>query len=190
MALRKTHPVRFPIPFRNQPRMEWWRKAVLWALNVRVKTRQETREILQQPHPVLVLGNHQSFVDGIIVALASPVPLTFAVEHAFARENPWTRRLLGWMEWRGLGAVVPLDQEHPVSLRTLLRALQRGTPVMVFPEGRISPDGVPLQEKPGAHWLARKTNARVIRIEIEGAHESRWFGKRGRHWRPVIRLLL
>lgn len=171
-------------------RLPWWRRALLRALNVRVYRRPETLATLSMPGPVLVLGNHQSFLDGIVVALASPMPLIFAVDVAFARDNRWTRALFGWMSRRGLGTVVPVARGQPAGLRSLLHALHAGAAVMVFPEGRISRNGMALPERPGAQWLARKSGARVVRIEIRGAHRSRIFGKEGCQWRPRIDLLL
>lgn len=128
----------------------------------------------------LVCANHVSLLDGVLIAFASPAPLVFAVDPRYSRHNRLTRWGLALLSRLGFGDVVPLDMATPFGLRTLRAALERGRSVMVFPEGAISPDGLPQPEQGGLRWLVSRTGAHIVRLEIRGAETSRLFGKNGR----------
>jgi acyl-[acyl-carrier-protein]-phospholipid O-acyltransferase/long-chain-fatty-acid--[acyl-carrier-protein] ligase len=139
--------------------------------------------------PCIVACNHLSMLDGVIVSLASPRPLFFAVNIFHAREHPLTSRLLAWMERRGLGTVVPLDSGSVFGLRRLRVALDDGHAVCIFPEGKIA-DAGPLPERPGLAWLQARSGCPVVRVRIEGAEHSRLFAGKGDQLWPKIRLVL
>ena len=139
--------------------------------------------------PCIVACNHVSMLDGVLISLASPRPLFFAVNVFHAREHPLTSRLLTWMEKRGLGTVVPLDGRSVFGLRCLHTALRDGHAVCVFPEGQIADEG-PLPERPGLTWLQTRSGCSVVRVRIKGAERSRLFSRRGNQIWPAIHLSL
>ncbi len=159
----------------------------LKLLRVSVRYREETLHALAQS-PSIVVANHVSLIDGVIVAMASPVPMVFSVETDFSVHSPIARFGLKLLSILGYGSVVPLDDTTPLGLRALLNSLREGRTVMMFPEGRISPDGEALPHQPGLGWLTGKIAAPVISLKIVGAHQSRLFGKRGRAWWPPVQL--
>jgi acyl-[acyl-carrier-protein]-phospholipid O-acyltransferase/long-chain-fatty-acid--[acyl-carrier-protein] ligase len=161
--------------------------AVLKLLRVSVRYRDGTLQTLRA-RPAIVIANHVSFVDGLIIALASPVPLTFGVDTEYAVKQAATRGGLAALSRIGLGSVVPIAADAPLGVRRLARALEQGHSVMVFPEGRISPDGSPCEKRPGVTWLSDHTNAPVVELRIEGAQHSRLFAKQGARWWPAIEL--
>ena len=136
--------------------------------------------------PVLVCANHVSLIDGVIVALASPVPLVFGVDTDFSRRSLLARSGMAALAALGFGRVVPIDAGSPFGLRALRKALDRGESVMLFPEGRISDTGWPLPEQPGVAWLAARCRAPVLRVRIRGAGRSKLFAKAGSAWWPRI----
>lgn len=147
-------------------------------------TRNVTRTLTKRP--VILTCNHLSMLDGALIALASPRPLVFAVNVNHAQLHPVTSRVLGGMVSLGLGRVVAVDSTRPVAARSLLQALSKGGSVMVFPEGRISPDGKPLRPMPGVDWLAKRAAVPVLSLRLRGSHRSRWFGKSGSEVWPRI----
>ncbi|ADC73287.1 phospholipid/glycerol acyltransferase (plasmid) [Thioalkalivibrio sp. K90mix] len=165
-----------------------WCRALLKAARVQVEYRPSTLRALYEPGPLIVTCNHQSYVDGPIIALASPVPMVFGVDPEFAETDPASSTALRWMEAAGLGRVVPVSSTKPIGLRELVKVLEKGGRVMIFPEGGIAPDGQTSAEYPGVQWMQRRTGARHIRLAIEGAYQSRVAGKAGTRWRPPIRL--
>jgi acyl-[acyl-carrier-protein]-phospholipid O-acyltransferase/long-chain-fatty-acid--[acyl-carrier-protein] ligase len=148
------------------------RLVALRLLRVRASYSPASIELLRQGRAI-VCANHVSLLDGVIVALASPVPLTFGVDTDFSRRSRLASRGMAALAWLGFGAVV-------------LKALDRGETVMVFPEGRISETGRPLPDQPGMAWLVRRAGAPVLRVRIRGAERSRFFAKAGKHFWPRI----
>ena len=170
--------------FRQPPR--WARSALLFLLRARALD----ADALLHAHAaaggrLLVTANHVSFLDGVLIALTSPIPMHYAVEREYAVRNRATSAVLAFLAWLGCGAVVPLDAQAPHGLRTLLRLLDQTSPVMLFPEGRIG-TGEPQAVMPGLAWLLKKSGATEFRIQIAGAEQSRLFAKAGSKWWPPI----
>lgn len=164
-----------------------WRRIALDSMRVSVDYGLVAAQMMHGP--TIVACNHQSLLDGIIVALASPRPMVFPVTPRYSRNHPLTPRLLRWLERRGLGRVVTMDGDHIYALRELRRALAEGDSVCIFPEGRIG-DGGCLQEQPGFRWLHEQTGCPVVRAVLTGADRSRLFAKAGSEYRPAIHLAL
>lgn len=161
------------------------RSVALRLLRVRTTYSAATVEVLRDER-VIVCSNHVSLLDGVIVALASPVPLTFGVDTDFSRHSKVASRGMAVLSWLGFGTVVPVDGSSPFGIRSLSKALDRGESVMLFPEGQISETGRPCAEQPGVAWLVRRSGVRVVRIKILGAERSRFFAKSGdKLWPPI-----
>ncbi|ART61460.1 hypothetical protein CBP36_21060 (plasmid) [Acidovorax carolinensis] len=134
----------------------------------------------------IVCSNHVSLLDGLIVALSSPVPLTFGVDTDYSKRSIVASAGMSVLAWMGYGSVVPVDDRSPFGMRSLAKALERGESVMLFPEGSISEDGAPREDRPGVAWLARRSGVPIIRIRIQGAERSSFFAKSGTELWPSI----
>ncbi len=163
-------------------------RTLLSALRTRVTYRNSTLALLDA-HPSVVVCNHVSLLDGLLVALASPLPLVFAVDPAYSVHSLAARTGMRLLAAIGYGSVVPLDTSSPMGLRALHRALRAGNSVMLFAEGSISPDGLPRPAKPGFRWLADSCGAPVVELQINGAELSRIFSKSGGCLWPRIQIL-
>ncbi len=165
------------------------RRALLRVLRVRVTYKDSTAAILASGEACILACNHVSLLDGIIVALASPVPLAFAVDTEYSRGVGVTTRFLHVLAWMGFGKIVPIDATAPFGIRNLLTELTHGGRVMVFPEGCISETGRRGIDQPGVKWLADRSGVVVAELEIRGAEQSLLFAKSGSVMWPRIRLL-
>lgn len=164
------------------------RSVLLRMLRVRVTYKESTKAVLSSGEPCILVCNHVSLLDGVIVALASPVPLAFAVDTEYSRGAGATARFLQVLAWLGFGKVIAIDAIAPFGTRTLLTELKQGGRVMVFPEGCISETGQRGSDQPGVKWLADRSGIAVAELEIRGAERSRLFAKSGSALWPRIRL--
>ena len=117
--------------------------------------------------PVLLIANHQSYLDLLAIGLTSR-RYAFYLAKATLFEN---RILAGVI--RSLGAV-PIDLAgfSRDGLRATAQLLDEGKVVVVFPEGERTPDGALHDFKPGVTLLLKKLRAAVVPLGIAGAYHA------------------
>jgi 1-acyl-sn-glycerol-3-phosphate acyltransferase len=116
--------------------------------------------------PVLLVANHQSHLDPVLVGLACPRQLKYLARHdLFFWPFSW------WI--RALGAV-PIDRKRGAlgGIKTTLKLLEEREAVLVFPEGSRTPDGSLHALLAGFCLLARRSGATVVPLAIRGAYDS------------------
>ncbi|MBL9215083.1 MAG: MFS transporter, partial [Opitutaceae bacterium] len=110
----------------------------------------------------LLVSNHLSYVDAVVLQIAAPRPLRFVAFAGFAR-SPVVRFLL-----RAAG-VIPVTPNKPLKgIRLAVEAMQRGELVCVFPEGAISRTGQLMQLRRGFETMARQARAPVVPVALDG----------------------
>jgi 1-acyl-sn-glycerol-3-phosphate acyltransferase len=137
------------------------------AMPVLFRLRIEGGRHIPRTGAALLIANHQSFLDPILLGLCSSRPLRY-----LARRTLFQNRFFGGLI-RALRAV-PIDQEGvgKEGLRTILDELQAGEAVVVYPEGERTPDGKVHALKPGVHLLIRRTQAPIVPVGIAGAFDA------------------
>ena len=110
----------------------------------------------------IVIANHLSYVDVVVLQLACPRPMRFV-----AYGGPGTYKLLDWFFERA-GAIVFNSETSPQWLRFTVDALRKGELVCVFPEGGISRTGQLMTIRRGFELMARTAGVPVIPAAIDG----------------------
>lgn len=132
----------------------------LFGLRVRGKERLVTEG------SVLVVSNHQSFLDPpLIGGLYEDEMYYLARKTLFRGPAKWL-----YTQWKA----IPVDQERPglASLKKIIRLLREGNRVLVFPEGERTVDGSLGQAQPGVGFIAMKSGAAIQPMRIRGAREA------------------
>lgn len=117
--------------------------------------------------PVLILANHESYFDPLLVGLAVRRQISYLARSTLFR-SPSFRWLI-----TSLGAV-PIDQEGlgREGLQLSTDILQKGNPLLIFPEGERTPDGNMLPFKAGIMLVLRRCPVPILPVGIAGAFES------------------
>lgn len=135
---------------------------------------------------VLVVANHTSFLDAVLLAAFLPDDLTFAINTHVAKRW-WVRPFLR------LVRSFPMDPTSPYSTRALIRYLQEDRKAVIFPEGRITVTGALMKIYDGTGMIADKSGSVLLPVRIDGAQYTPFSRLRGRvrlRWFPRIRLTI
>ncbi len=116
------------------------------------------------PSAVIVV-NHVSFLDALLLVAFLPGRPTFAINTHVARWW-WVRPFLALVD------AYPLDPTNPMATKGLIRAVQEGRRVVIFPEGRITVTGALMKIYEGPGMIADKAGAPLLPVRIEGAQYS------------------
>ena len=111
---------------------------------------------------VLIIANHTSFLDPLLLGVFLPDDITFAINTQIS-QRWWLKPFLG------LSRVFPMDPTHPLSLKDLIHYLENDTRTVIFPEGRISVTGSLMKIYDGTGMVADKSEAAVLPVRIAGA---------------------
>ncbi len=116
--------------------------------------------------PVLMVSNHQSFLDPILIGL----PMSRRRFFALARKTLWDTRGFGWLI-SGLNAI-PVDQESGTgdlkAMRNCIEILKRGEAMMIFPEGARTLSGKTEPFETGTMLLIKRAKPTVVPVALEG----------------------
>jgi acyl-[acyl-carrier-protein]-phospholipid O-acyltransferase/long-chain-fatty-acid--[acyl-carrier-protein] ligase len=111
---------------------------------------------------VLIIANHSSFLDPLLLGVFLPGKVTFAINTQIAKRW-WLKPLIN------LTGFFPMDPTHPLSLKNLIHHLQKPSHTVLFPEGRITVTGSLMKVYDGTGMVADKSGATILPVRIEGA---------------------
>ncbi len=125
------------------------------------------RERMIQSGPVILAMNHQSYLDPPLAGTTCDRAIYF-----LARRTLLDVPLLGWVLPKL--NVIPVNQEgvDRSAIKAVIRVLQAGNGVLVFPEGSRTFDGTLQPGEPGMGLMIAKTLAPVVPMRIFGAREA------------------
>lgn len=124
-------------------------------------------ENLPTEGPVLIVANHQSFLDPPAIGYRVKRYLTF-LARASLFDIPVAGKLL-----QALNTIPLRDEQGDVrAIRAVIDRLKRGEAVVMFPEGARTFDGQPTQFREGAAIIINRAKCPVIPVAIEGAFDA------------------
>ncbi len=121
----------------------------------------------------LVVSNHVSFLDGLLLAAYMPRRAIFAV-NVFTVSKWWARPFM-WPIER-----YEIDPLKPMSMKGMIKGVKSGRTGVIFPEGRLTRTGSIMKVYAGPALIADKADAPIVPVRLEGAEFtpfSRMHGK-------------
>src|SRR5438874_10162756 len=109
----------------------------------------------------LLLPNHITWVDAIVLQLACPRPIRYIIDQEF-----YHKRML--RPFLGTVGCIPIDARHSRSaIRAATEQLAAGEIVCLFPEGQLTRSGTLLRLRRGYELIAQHANASVVPVWLD-----------------------
>jgi 1-acyl-sn-glycerol-3-phosphate acyltransferase len=129
---------------------------------------------------VLLVANHQSYLDPVLVAVRLYRPVSF-----FAKSELFENPYFGWFI-RMLHAFPVRQGEGDIgAVKELIRRLNEGYAMNIYPEGTRSLDGQIAPLEKGVALIIRKANVPIIPVAIEGSFAAWPKGNKLFHASPI-----
>ncbi len=118
---------------------------------------------LSAPGPVLLLPNHVSWFDWLLLYVCLDDDWRFVTSEPASRVSPVHRFVMVNRH------TFPVDPASPYAVKRMAEFLNAGGRLVLFPEGRLSDTGALMKLFDGTGFLLHKTNAKVITAYLRGA---------------------
>ncbi len=123
--------------------------------------------------PALLVCNHVSYMDALILAASVPRPMRFVMYYRIFQIP-----VMRWI-FRAAGAIpIASPKEDAAMMRrafdSIDEALARGELVLIFPEGRLTPDGDIQPFKSGVERILERRPVPVVPMALRNMWSSMW----------------
>jgi len=134
--------------------------------NLVYRIQAQGRENIPLKGPALMVSNHVSFVDAMLIGAASPRLVRFLIFRTYY-ELPF----VGWI-FRAMGCIPISDRDGPKALirsfQAAREALEQGELLCIFGEGEITRHGQMQGFKKGFERITRGSSAPIIPVHLDG----------------------
>ena len=152
---------------------------IMWMLVHSIyKLQREGVEQLPEEGPAILVCNHVTFVDGLVISAAFKRPIRFIVERAYAQMP-----VVGYVYRKGKAIPVVPAKEDPAALDKAMDAisagLKAGDVICIFPEGKLTTNGDMGEFKKGIERIVARDAVPVIPMALRGlwgSYFSRFYG--------------
>ncbi len=153
-----------------------WRFLIWIWIHLMYRLRKTGLEHLPETGPALLVCNHVSFVDALVIGGLCPRPVRFVMDYRIFRQP-----LLGWFfRLARTIPIAPRSEAPEVFARAfdeVRRALEAGELVCIFPEGGITRDGELQRFRAGVREILRRAPVAVVPMALRGLWGS-FFSRR------------
>jgi acyl-[acyl-carrier-protein]-phospholipid O-acyltransferase/long-chain-fatty-acid--[acyl-carrier-protein] ligase len=152
-----------------------------WIVRLLYRFRAYNLSVLDTPGPVLLLPNHVSWWDWLLIGVCLEDDWRFVTSSTTADISWFHKRVM--INRR----TFPVDMNSPFAVKRMAEYLQKGGRLVLFPEGRISCTGSLMKLFDGTGFLIFKTRPKVITAYIRGAERLPFSRTPGRkQWFPRL----
>jgi 1-acyl-sn-glycerol-3-phosphate acyltransferase len=162
-------------------RQRWWRRlarTLAWLTGIHIDV--DHAERLPAHRPLILVANHGSYLDAIVLAAALPLDLTFVAKAEFRRYWPMRH----FLESVDTVFVARFDTAAGIEgAHELTRAAKQGQSLALFPEGTFQADSALLPFRMGAFVASAESGAPLLPVTIHGTRAilaaGQWLPRRG-----------
>jgi 1-acyl-sn-glycerol-3-phosphate acyltransferase len=145
---------------------EYLLRFVAWVLSHFVyRFKVQGDEHIPTQGATILVSNHVSFVDAILLMAASPRPIYFLMDHRIFQVP-----VLGWLFRLGKAIPIAPRAENPVAYEAAFEAaakvLEEGDLLAIFPEGGITKDGALQEFKGGIMKILERTAQQGLSVPV------------------------
>ena len=157
---------------------EFLMRFIIWMLvHTLYRVKQRGLDHLPAEGPAVIVANHVSFVDALVIAAASRRPIRFVMDHTIFKIP-----VLSFVFRTGRAIPIASRKEDPARLEQaydeVARALEDGELICIFPEGRITTTGDLNPFRSGVERIVHRTPVPVIPMALRGLWGS-FFSREG-----------
>jgi len=152
---------------------------MIWVLsNTIYRVKENNLQHIPREGPAVLVCNHVSFVDAILIAGACPRPIRFVMDH-----NIFKSIILGWF-FKAVKAIpiAPSHQNEDIytqAFDSISEALKNDELVCIFPEGKITKNGDINPFKNGIEKIIERDPVNVVPLALQGLWGSFFSHKDG-----------
>ena len=158
------------VPGRTLVRVAWWDFCAFlcWSwLRLALGLRRLHRERVPRTGALLVIANHQSYLDPMVCG----VTVWDRQFTALARDTLF-KGAFGWVLRSVSARPIRREGGDLEAMKAALAELEAGRTVILFPEGTRSEDGEMLEFKRGVLLLVRKARPTILPMGVAGTFEA------------------
>lgn len=164
---------------------KYYGKFVLWLVNAKVEVEYEDEEeflnLKESKEPVVVVANHQSFVDIPLILGYVDLNLGFVAKEEIRKWGIFNL-------WMDRAQCVFLDRSNSKkaldSFKKAIEFIKNGKSICIFPEGTRTKDGTIGEFKKGSFKLALEPKVKILPVTIDGTffimNKNNFFVNRGK----------
>jgi len=159
---------------------EFAMRFVIWILaSTTYRLKYEGRELVPQNGSALIVCNHVSFIDWFVITAVCRRPVHFVMDH-----NVFKNPFLGWLfKLSKAIPIAPAKEDAAMkekAFEIISARLKDDNLVCIFPEGKITYDGVINTFRPGVEKILARDAVPVIPMAIDGLWGSFFSRKSGK----------
>ncbi|MCP8352521.1 MFS transporter [Candidatus Synchoanobacter obligatus] len=121
---------------------------------------------------LIIIANHVSFLDPVLLALFLPGEYIFAVDTEIAK-TPIVKFA------RKFATAYEVDPTNPMQIRRIVDAISQGKRCIIFPEGRLTNTGSLMKIFEGTAAIANMSDADILPVHLSGLKYSLFSRLRG-----------
>jgi len=159
---------------------EFLLRFIVWLLvHSAYRLRVEGEEQVPESGPAVIVANHVSFVDALVIMAACRRPIRFVMDHKIFR---WPILSFAFLTSRAIPIASARDDPDATrrAFEEVARALDAGELVGIFPEGHITDDGEIHRFRPGVRTILKRNPVPVVPMALCGLWGSFFSRKDGR----------